>query len=271
MYDLEKIIDYNYEGQRLLFKNSKRIEDNRFTIMYLDEFDDDYLNLAINLKSKNVKEFEKDFSKIKEIMNRKNRKASVIINNENLLNKVDFKSKNLEISDDSVWLMIKDFKNFPKYKSNIPISISKISKQEERDYPYIVNNGFAKKSNQDPYDGLSESIIEAIKNSCYINGQFFTEHYVAKFNNQIVGTITIMYEKELAYIYNVTTKIDYKKMGICKELMSHTLNRLTKIGIDKAVLQTEKGFYPETIYKSIGFKEILRAVKYTEKYYFSNN
>ena len=73
-----------------------------------------------------------------------------------------------------------------------------------------------------------------------------------------------MYGKNIAYIYNVTTNLDYRKKGICKELMSHSLERLTKIGLDKAVLQTEKGFYPEKIYKSIGFKEILRAVKYTE-------
>lgn len=265
MDDLEKIIDYNYEGQRLLFKNSKRFDNKRFTIMYLDEFDDDYLNLAINLKSKNAEEFEKDFTNIKEIMNNQNRKVSIIINNEDLLNTIDFQAKGLEISDDSVWLMIEDFKNFPKYKSNIPIVISRINEQEKREYPYIVDNGFAKNNKQDPYDGLAKSIIEAIKNSCYINDQFITEHYVAKYNNKIVGTITIMYEREIAYIYNVTTKLEYRKMGICKELFSNILSRLTKIGIDKAVLQTEKGYYPEMIYKSLGFKEILRAVKYTEK------
>lgn len=36
-----------------------------------EEFDDDYLNLAINIKAKNEKEFDEDFIKIKEIMNSK--------------------------------------------------------------------------------------------------------------------------------------------------------------------------------------------------------
>lgn len=40
--------------------------------------------------------------------------------------------------------------------------------------------------------------------------------------------------------------------------------RLIQIGIDKAVLQTEAGFYPEKIYKSMGFKEIFRGIQYTE-------
>ena len=165
MNDIEKIIDYNFEGQRLLFKNSQRFDNERFTIMYLDEFDDDYLNLAINIKSQNAEEFENDFAKIKEIMNNNNRKASIIINNGDLLNAIDFQAKGLKISDDSVWLMIEDFKNFPKYKSYIPICISRINKQEEIDYSNIVNNGFAKNSEQDPYDGLSESVIKAIENS----------------------------------------------------------------------------------------------------------
>ena len=54
-------------------------------------------------------------------------------------------------------------------------------------------------------------------------------------------------------------------MGICKKLMSHIFKRLTEVGIDIAVLQTEAGFYPEKIYKRMGFKELFKGVKYTEK------
>lgn len=73
-----------------------------------------------------------------------------------------------------------------------------------------------------------------------------------------------MYEKEIAFIYNVTTNVNYRRMGICKQLMSYVFKRLIEIGIDNVVLQTEMGFYPEKIYKGIGFKEIFKGVKYTE-------
>ncbi len=106
--------------------------------------------------------------------------------------------------------------------------------------------------------------MEAIKRSCFVDSKFTTEHYIAKYKEQIVGTMTIMYEKEIAYIYNVTTNIDFRRMGICKQFMSHIFKRLTQIGIDKAVLQTETGFYPEKIYKSMGFKEIFKGIQYTE-------
>ena len=64
MVSFEKIQDFNYEGQRLLFEKSKRFDYDRFTILFLEEFDDDYLNLAINIKAKNEKEFNEDFIKI---------------------------------------------------------------------------------------------------------------------------------------------------------------------------------------------------------------
>ncbi len=80
-------------------------------------------------------------------------------------------------------------KDFEKFKSEIPIHISKINKEEEKDYPYIVNQGFAK-------------------------------------NN----------EKEIAYIYNVTTNTEYRKKGIYKQLMSQytekELNKRVKEGME---------------------------------------
>lgn len=265
MINFEKIEDFNYEGQRLLFEKSERFDYDRFTILFLEEFDDDYLNLAINIKAKSEKEFDEDFIKIKKIMNNKKRKASIFINNNDLLNTIDFKSKGLEISDNSVWLMKDNLKDSIICESNIPVNISIISKEEEQDYSKIVERGFLRNSKEDPYDGLSKSVVEAINRSCYINDKFTTEHYVAKYQEKIVGTITIMYEEEIAYIYNVTTDVDYRKMGICKQLMSHVFKRLIEIGIDEVVLQTEEGFYPEKIYKSMGFKELFKGVKYTEK------
>lgn len=254
MISFEKIQEFNYEWQRLLFEKSERIDYDRFTILFLEEFDDDYLNLAINIKAKNEKEFDEDYIKIKEIMNNKKRKASIFINNNDLLNTIDFKSKGLEISDNSVWLMKDNLKKNIICESNIPVNISIISKGEEQYYSKIVERGFLRNSKEDPYDGLSKSVVEAINRSCYINDKFTTEHYVAKYRDKIVGTITIMYGEEIAYIYNVTTDINYRKMGICKKLMLNIFKRLTEIGIDAVTLQTEVGFYPEKIYKSMGFK-----------------
>jgi len=264
MKNNEKIVDYNFEGQRLLFENSKRYDYDRFTIFYLNDFDDDYLNLAINLKAESIDDFESDFYKIKQFMNNQNRNASVLIYDKNLIKKINYKKMGLEISDDSVWLMIDNLNEFPIYKSEINIHIKKINKDEEKEYPYLVGEGFKKHSKLDPYDGLSESVITAIKRSCFINNQFITEHYVAENNEKKIGTATIMYNKEIAFIYNITTNLNYRKNGVCKELMSYVINRINELNIDMAVLQTEKGFYPEQIYKNMGFKEIFRAVKYTE-------
>lgn len=45
MISFEKIQDFNYEGQRLLFEKSQRLDYDRFTILFLEEFDDDYLKV----------------------------------------------------------------------------------------------------------------------------------------------------------------------------------------------------------------------------------
>lgn len=76
----------------------------------------------------------------------------------------------------------------------------KISKEEEQEYSKIVERGFLRNSKEDPYGGLFKTIIEAINRSCYINGRFVTEHYVAKYQEKIVGTKH--YEKLLIYDIN---------------------------------------------------------------------
>ena len=54
-------------------------------------------------------------------------------------------------------------------------------------------------------------------------------------------------------------------MGICKSLISYIFKRLKQLGIYNVVLQTEQGYHPEKIYKNMGFKEIFKAIKYTEE------
>lgn len=199
-------------------------------------------------------------------MNQNNRKASIFMHDQFLLNNVDFNSLDLQKSDENVWLILDNYNGLKNEKSNIKIKIEKvISENELKEYPYIVNEGFKRSNESDPYDGLTDSVIDAIRRRCYINGKFITEHYIAKYNNEIVGTITIMYEKNIAFIYNVTANVKFRRKGVCSQLMNHVVQILNNIGIEKIILQTAPGYYPEKIYKNMGFKELFYGVKYTEK------
>lgn len=102
-----------------------------------------------------------------------------------------------------------------------------------------------------------------LKNFKRIYDERFTIMYLDEFNDDYLNISIYLkskYEKIIAYIFNVSTNIDYRKNDKCKKLISHILERLVELGINKAVLQTEK------IYKRMEFKEILRAIKYTTCY-----
>lgn len=64
---------------------------------------------------------------------------------------------------------------------------------------------------------------------------------------------------------NVTTNKKYQKHGACKKMMSYIINDLKNKGIKEVCLQTEKGFYTEKVYKSMGFKEKMLGKAYVEE------
>lgn len=47
-------------------------------------------------------------------------------------------------------------------------------------------------------------------------------------------------------------------------MMSYIINDLKNKGIKEVCLQTEKGFYTEKVYKSMGFKEKMLGKAYVE-------
>ena len=74
-------------------------------------------------------------------------------------------------------------------------------------------------------------------------------------SDKTVGTATVVNNKSKALIYNITTLKEYKRKGVCKQIMSNMINELNNLNIKEVWLQTEKGYYPEEVYRKIGFKE----------------
>ena len=113
------------------------------------------------------------------------------------------------------------------------------------------------------YDKLPESYRITMEKSFqkkYENAEII--NYIAIKNETPIGTATILYNENKAIIYNITTLKDYKRKGVCKRTMSYIINELKKLNIKKVCLQTEKGYYPEEIYKKMGFKEKLLGKAY---------
>ncbi len=109
-----------------------------------------------------------------------------------------------------------------------------------------------------PYEAVNDGYGTALYNSFQnLESEYKSIHYAGKYNREIVSTATVVYKKENAIIYNVTTKKQYQKMGICKEMMSYIISDLREKGVKNVCVQTEQGYYTEKAYANMGFKEIM--------------
>lgn len=249
---IDKLLDIHMNNQIYV----KKITKDDYDICYSNEIDDEYFNYAL------LKETNTDLSKItKNVINdlKKLNRKPVIYS----MSPINNKSLNKIYTD--AWLALDNLSNFPQYKSDLDISIFKVTEEDKYDFVDAVLKGFSDSDEEDPYSQLSGGYRIAML-KCFDNkNEYKGIGYMAKYNNEIIGTTTVLYKEEYAIMYNVTTKRKYKKHGVFKELLKAVVDDLNDIGIKVLSCQTEKGYYPETIYKKLGFKEIMIGEAYEIK------
>ena len=159
-----------------------------------------------------------------------------------------------------------NLENFGKYKSKLDMKVVKVNKDLKTKFIQAVMEGFSGDNPDDPYESLSEGYKRALEN-CKENGEgdYKLINYLGTYNNKAISTATVIYNKDKAIIYNVTTNKNFQKQGICKQLMSEIVKDLIELGITTACVQTEQGFYTEQVYKNMGFKEVMLGKAYIEK------
>ena len=263
---MEEMIDLHLNGNLNLFF-SDWIKCNNYDIYYSDVIEDEYWNYAYLKSGDNLEGTIKEVSsKMKQI----NRKPAIYITS-NIMNEKleqEIKNMNLELLYIDCWMFLENLKDFKKYKSSMDFSIYKVDENLQTIFIKAVMNGFSGDNPDDPYDSLSDCYRVAMERSFQKNRKHDVKifNYLAMKNEDPIGTATILCNESNAVIYNITTLKEYKKKGVCKQLMSHIINELSELNIKEVCLQTEKGYYPEEIYKKMGFKEKLLG----KVYLFSN-
>jgi N-acetylglutamate synthase-like GNAT family acetyltransferase len=127
-------------------------------------------------------------------------------------------------------------------------------------------DGFSGDNPEDPYESLSDGYKIALEKSFNKNdSEYQIIHYLGKKDEESISTATVVYKKDKAIIYNVTTNKKYQRNGVCKQLMSDIIQDLRKLNINEVCVQTEQGFYTEQVYKNMGFIERLLGKAYIEK------
>lgn len=261
MDKIRRLESVHYNGQTNLYM-SKKISYDSYDIYFSDLIDDYYWNFATNIQSKDMKQFKKDFNNIKKVFKENNRIPIVYITPTSSLYSKRDDLELTKVYTDS-WLILEDFSNYPVYNSELNINIVRVNKDNLEDFITGVSNGFASDDPNEPYQGLGDGYRVALRNSILDNNtKYKVEHYIAKYRNETVGTLTVNRCDDIACIYNVTTKSSYKRKGICREMMSHVIKDLNGKGVKIICLQTEKGFYTEQVYLNLGFKKLFEASAY---------
>lgn len=260
--NMEEIINIHLNGQTSLYV-SNIIKKKDYDICYSNFIEDEYWNFAY-LKNNKVS-LETIFKEIKKEMVLLN-KMPVIYITSNILNSEiskDIEKCNLKVSYTDVWMTFKDLEKFVHYKSKVDFKTCKVNNELKEPFIEAVMNGFSGENPEDPYETLSEGYKIGLNQSfSKDNNEYSIIHYLGRSNTESISTATVIYKKDKAILYNITTNKKYQKKGVCKQMMAEIVQDLIKLNINEICVQTEKNYYTEQVYKNMGFKEKLIGIAY---------
>ena len=261
---MEDIIDIHLNGQLYLYM-SNTIRNEDYDIYYSDLIDDQYWNFAY-LKNKEVC-LNNIFEEIKFNMNKLNRNPIIYITSNIIDLKLQENIKNSKFKSlyTDVWMTLNNLEQFESYKSKIDFDVYKVDEKLKEQFIQAIMDGFSGDNPEEPYESLSDGYKTALENSFNENNSDYKIiHYLGRKENEAISTATVIYKRQKAIIYNVTTNKKYQKNGVCKQMMSDIIKDLIELNIDEVCVQTEHGFYTEEVYKKMGFIERLLGKAYIE-------
>ena len=176
-----------------------------------------------------------------------------------------FDKDKYECISNEMWQVYTNFENVKNIITNCELNITLEKATDMNLFGNIMYQCFATGNSDDPYGELDTGYKEAYRDYKKVDNEYEQEFYLIKNENTIVGVVNAVYDKEIFGIYGLAVKSEYRNKGIGKEVSKKLLQRCKDINRKIAFLQTEKGFYPEQVYKKIGFKEICTEYYYTKK------
>lgn len=262
---MDNMLDIHLNGQLYLYM-SNIVNKPNYDIYYSDVIDDGYWNFAC-LNNNEISLIE-TFESIKDNMNKLNRVPEIYITS-NMANselQEQIKNSNLELLYTDIWMTLDNLEQFGEYKSKVDFSVKKVDEKMKERFIQAVMNGFSGDNPEDPYESLSDGYRIALEKSFNKNdSEYQVIHYLGEKGQEAISTATVVYKKDKAIIYNVTTNKKYQKQGVCKKMMSDIIKDLIKLNINEVCVQTEQGFYTEQVYKNMGFIERMLGKAYVEK------
>lgn len=262
---MEELIKMHLEGQLQLYMSNK-IQKENYEIYYSELIKDQYWNFAY-LKKEELK-IDEEYPFIKSEFEKIKRKPLLYLTSNQLTSQTEeeLKKANLKLHYTDVWMTIEDINQGNHKPSKIQVVIQKVDKQAKEEFIEAVIKGFSGDDPKDPYGSLEEGYQVALRESFEKeNSEYKVIHYLGKYQEKPIATATVVYRKDKAILYNITTSKDYQRKGVCRQMIEKIRQDLKLLKVKTVGLQTEKGFYTEQIYKNMGFQEKFLGKAYGEE------
>ncbi len=260
---MEELVKLHLDGNlQMFFSNVMKNKD--YDIYYSNVIEDEYWNYAF--LNNNKIDLQNSKKIINERMKEIKRKPVIYITSNIMNEKIgkDIKELNLELLYTDCWMCLENLNNYKPYTKTIDFSICKVDNKLKDKFVKAVMDGFSGDDPEDPYNKLPEGYKISIEKSFLniANSNIKIIHFIGIKNDETICTATVIYNKQNAVIYNITTAKKYQKKGVCKYMMYYIINELNKLNVKEVCLQTEKGYYTEQVYRKIGFKEKILGYAY---------
>lgn len=265
---INQLDKFNICGNTGIAITERRNYEN-FGLVYSNLIKDFWYNFIDSIKVNSKEELDKILEVAEKEINLHNRKLCIAMlpRDKYVYNKRDvlFEKSKYECISEETWMIYTDFENVNEIKTNCEINI-KLEKTDDMElFGDIMYQTFSTGDSDDPYGQLDAGYREAYRDYKEVNNVYKQECYFIKNENTIVGLVNVIYDDEIFGIYGLAVKNEYRNKGIGKEVLKQLLERCSILNRKVVFLQTEKGFYPEQIYKKIGFKEVCTEYYFLKK------
>ncbi len=234
---------------------------NNCKFIYSNTIEDSFWNFITGINANTKEEFEKLWQKNRKYMLEKNRIPTLYITpSSNLIN--NYKKvlpDYMKVESHEVWMALDDFSNIEDINDS-KLNIKIDSNPSLEVFADIFMKSYSSISEEDPYGEMPEYYRKTIIKSKNNLTDYKRVFYVAYYNKIPIATALTIEKDKIALIGFVGTIPEYRKKGICKQLMKRVLIDLKNKDIKIAYLQTEEGYIPEKLYNNIGFKKICNAI-----------
>ncbi len=265
---IEKLHKFNVESNiGITVSGMKELE--KFKIIYSDLISDYWWNFIYSIRANNKEELEEIINLAEREMDKINRKLCIAISpvDGDIYERKEqfFESNRYELLCSESWQIYTDFESVENIKTNCDLDIT-MEKANDMDlFGKTMYRAFCSGKGEDPYGELDSLYMEVYKRYMPINKNYAQEFYFIKYEDKIIGVTNVLSDTEILGIYGLAIFSEYRNKGIGKDVVKQLLNKCKKSNKKMAFLQTEKGFYPEKIYKKMGFKEICTDYYYQKK------